>query len=136
MIGAWTLIGIVAASMSTSDSLLPAMSTVASHNLFANLPRFLQKHSGAGLDGEEQLTLTRFFGVPCTITAILIACYRADTTGYLLVVAFDIVLGGCVVPIFGACYCETPSPTAGLVAMVGGSVLRIILEFSLPKDGM
>ena len=110
---------------------------MASHNLFANLPRFLPKHFSEDLvTTQNKLTLTRFFGVPCTIAAILIACYKADTTGYLLVVAFDIVLAGCVVPIFGACYCKTPSPTAGLVAMVGGSVLRIILEFSLPKDGM
>ena len=131
------MIGIVAASMSTSDGAILAMSTVASHNLFGNLPRFLPKHFSEDLvTTQNKLTLTRFFGVPCTVAAILIACYKADTTGYLLVVAFDIVLAGCVVPIFGACYCESPSPTAGLVAMVGGSVLRIILEFSLPKDGM
>ncbi|CAH0371973.1 unnamed protein product [Pelagomonas calceolata] len=137
VIGAWTLIGIVAASMSTSDGAILAMSTVASHNLFANLPRFLPKHFDADLvTTKNKLTLTRFFGIPCTVAAILIACYKADTTGYLLVVAFDIVLAGCVVPIFGACYCKTPSPTAGLAAMVGGSLLRIILEFSLPKDGM
>jgi len=44
-------------------------------------------------------------------------------------------LAGCVAPIFFAIYVKDASPRAGLAAMLGGTILRVILEFSLPKDG-
>jgi len=50
-------------------------------------------------------------------------------------VAFDIVFATVVVPLFGCFYAETPSPRAALLAIVGGMVTRIVLEFALPKDG-
>jgi len=56
-------------------------------------------------------------------------------TGYLLVVAFDVVLATCVVPLFGAFYAKTPRPNAALFAMIAGAATRVALEFTLPKDG-
>ena len=140
-LGAWTLIGIVAASMSTSDGAILAMSTVASHNLFRKLPQFFPFCLPANLVNHDNLLfLTRIFGLPCTIIAMLIGSYAqsdhaAGATGYLLIVAFDIVLAGCVAPIFFAFYVTDPSPRAGLFAMIAGTFLRVVLEFTLPKDG-
>jgi hypothetical protein len=47
------------------------------------------------------------------------------------------VLAGCIVPLFAAFYWPfgKPSPSAALCAVVGGTLLRVILEVSLPKDG-
>jgi len=134
-IGGWAIVGIVAASMSTCDGAILAMSTVASHNLFRRLPDFFPSVFPKDLvTTKNMLLLTRLFGIPCTAISIIIASYSTSTS-YLLIVAFDIVLAGCVVPIFTAFYVKDPSPNAGLAAMVGGSTLRVILEFTLPKDG-
>ncbi|KAJ1446473.1 Sodium:solute symporter family-domain-containing protein, partial [Pelagophyceae sp. CCMP2097] len=133
-IGGWALIGIVAASMSTCSGAILAMSTVASHNLFRRMPEFLPFFPKGLVTHSNQLTITRLFGIPCTVTSILIA-YFYGSTSYLLIVAFDIVLAGCVVPIFTAFYVKDPSPNAGLASMILGSLLRVILEFTLPKDG-
>jgi hypothetical protein len=52
-----------------------------------------------------------------------------------LIVAFDIVLATCVVPLLGCFYTKNPSPRAALISILGGAFCRIILEFVLPKDG-
>ena len=38
-------------------------------------------------------------------------------------------------PLFACFYVKDPSPTAGLASIVGGTLMRLILEFALPKDG-
>ena len=64
-----------------------------------------------------------------------IAAAKSDTTGYLLVVAFDVALAGAVVPLFAAFYVKDPSPNAAFWSIFAGSLCRVILEFSLKKDG-
>ena len=61
--------------------------------------------------------------------------HPAGATGYLLIVAFDVVLAGCIVPLFACFYVKDPLPTPGLASIIGGTLMRLILEFSLPKDG-
>ena len=57
-------------------------------------------------------------------------------TGYLLIVAFDIVLAAVVAPLFGAYYAgSNPSPRAALLSVLTGAVTRVAMEFALPKDG-
>jgi hypothetical protein len=131
-IGGWTLITIIAASMSTSDGAILALSTVLSHNIFRKLP--------IGITESNLLRAAQMAALPITIGAcVLAAFYTSDNpsgaTGYLLIVAFDIVLAGCVVPLFAAFYVKEPSPLAALCAVLGGSLLRVVLEFALPKDG-
>ena len=57
-------------------------------------------------------------------------------TGYLLIVAFDIMFAGCVVPMFAAVYWKACKPTAAFASLISGSLVRLILEFSLPKDSL
>eukprot|EP00961_Rhodomonas_salina_P011025 147794-Rhodomonas_salina.1 len=138
-IGGWCLLGIVAASMSTSDGAILALGTVFANNIVRNIPKLTG--SKADWVNEKNLLLAaRLSTVPFGLIAMMIAAfYHSDhpqgATGYLLIVAFDIVLAGCVVPLFACFYVDKPSPNAGLLAIVGGSLLRVILEFSLPKDG-
>ena len=63
-------------------------------------------------------------------------CSCVVTIGYLLVVAFDVVLATAVVPLFGAFYTKKPSPLAALCAIIAGAVVRVTLEYTLPKDGL
>ena len=72
--------------------------------------------------------------VPLTLFSTIIADQVRDT-GYLLIVAFDVVLAAVVAPLFGAYYTKNPSPRAAFVSVCSGAIVRIVLEFTLPKDG-
>lgn len=132
-LGGWFLIGIVAASMSTADGAILAMGTVFSHNVIRNI-------GGTFVTKDNLLMVARISTIPFTLAAILIAAYyesshSAGATGYLLIVAFDVVLATVVAPLFGCFYVKDPSPCAAFFAIIFGALTRIIMEFALPKDG-
>jgi Na+/proline symporter len=131
-LGGWALIAIIAASMSTCDGAILAMGTVFSHNILRNFT--------SSINTKNLLTAARISSIPFTILAAVIASYYKSNhslgaTGYLLVVAFDVVLASVVVPLFGCFYTRKPSPLAALLAILAGALSRVILEFTLPKDG-
>ncbi|CAB9519598.1 affinity choline transporter 1 [Seminavis robusta] len=135
-LGGWCLFGIVAASMSTADGAILAMGTVFSHNLMRQLDGWYPNL----ITNDNLLNMARGATIPLTLCSTLIAAYfdsghPAGSTGYLLIVAFDIVLATVVVPLFGCYYTKTPRPNAALLACVSGILTRVILEFTLPKDG-
>jgi hypothetical protein len=135
-LGGWCLVGIINASMSTSTGAILAMGTVTAHNLARQLDAIWPGFVTA----RNLLLVTRFSTVPFTIAATLIAAfYRSSNpnsaTGYLLIVAFDIVLATVVVPLIACFYVKNPSPRAAVVSMTVGALARIIMEFTLPKDG-
>lgn len=80
------------------------------------------------------LTIARVVSVPMTVISALIASFY-PTTGYLLTVAFDVVLASVVVPLIGAFYTKNPRPLAALCAILTGSIVRVVMEFAIPKDG-
>jgi len=132
-LGGWALCGIVAASMSTCDGAILAMATVGAHNI--------GKKAGV-VSVSNLLNIARGLTIPFTVIACLIGSFFKSShslgaTGYLLVVAFDIALSSCVVPLFGAFgyLGADAAPDAAVAALFGGALTRIILEFSLPKDG-
>lgn len=129
-LGAWCLIGIIAASMSTADGAILAMGTVWAHNVTRQLDRFFPSL----VTPENLLFAARVSTVPLTLISTIIADQVRDT-GYLLVVAFDVVLASVVAPLFGAYYTKEPSPRAALVSIMMGTITRVALEFALPKDG-
>jgi Na+/proline symporter len=137
VIGAWCLIGIVAASMSTADGAILAMGTVASHNLM----RMLDVKWPGIVTAKNLLMVARLSTIPFTLASTMIGAYyrssdsAAGATGYLLIVAFDIVLATVVAPLFGCFYAKNPSPRAAFCSVVCGAIVRILLEFLLPKDG-
>lgn len=120
--------------MSTCDGAILAMGTVFSHNIMRNV---LPKDS---INSKNLLSVARLASIPFTVFAALIAAFYKSNhslgaTGYLLVVAFDIVLASCVVPLFGCFYTKKPSPLAAFLAILSGIIVRVVLEFALPKDG-
>jgi Na+/proline symporter len=135
-LGAWCLLGIVAASMSTADGAILAMGTVFTHNI-------LRQFSGmfpSLITSDNLLSMARLATIPFTLTSTLIAVYyrtshSAGATGYLLIVAFDVVLATVVPPLFGAFYAKNPSPRAAFCSILTGAILRTVLEYALPKDG-
>lgn len=77
--------------------------------------------------------VARLSTIPFALAATLIAS-EVRQTGYLLVVAFDIMFAAVVAPLFGCFYATNPSPRAALLAVCCGVITRIVLEFALPKD--
>lgn len=129
-LGCWVLIGICAASMSTSDGAILAISTVLSHNIARKaIP------GGERFTDKKLLNIVRLTIIPITLIACIVAS-AYNETGYLLIVAFDVVLAGCIAPLFAAIYFKkTVTPGGALAAVLFGSILRAVLEFALPKDG-
>ncbi|CAN0248888.1 unnamed protein product, partial [Hapterophycus canaliculatus] len=67
-LGCWVLIGICAASMSTSDGAILAISTVLSHNIARKaIP------GGGRFSDETLLKFVRFSIVPVTLIACIVA---------------------------------------------------------------
>ena len=139
-LGAWCLVGIVAASMSTCDGAILAMGTVFSHNVIRNVGSIFPSVGNNIINDDNLLTVARIASVPFTVISALVAAYyrsnhSAGATGYLLIVAFDVVFATAVVPLFGCFYTKKPSPLAALLSILAGALVRVILEFALPKDG-
>ena len=135
-LGGWCLLGIVTASMSTADGAILAMGTVFAHNIV----RQLDVWKPDLITAENLLWVTRVATIPLSVAATLIAAYYTSdnpqgATGYLLIVAFDVMLATAVVPLFGCFYVKNPSPTAALFSVLVGATVRTVLEFALPKDG-
>jgi hypothetical protein len=60
--------------------------------------------------------VARIFAIPMTGLACMTATL-AYNPGYLLVVAFDVVLAGCLVPLLAAVYWPSMTPNAGKQTM-------------------
>jgi hypothetical protein len=113
------------------------METVFAHNLMRQLDVFWPNKI---VTDKNLLLSARLATIPLTLAAALIAgYYRSDhpsgATGYLLIVAFDVVLATVTVPLFGCFYAKVPRPNAALLSILAGAIVRIVLEFTLPKDG-
>jgi Na+/proline symporter len=121
--------GIVAASMSTADGAILAMGTVFSHNILRQLDTVYPSL----ITVDNLLTAARLSTIPFTIIAAFLAAFYKET-GYLLIVAFDIVLASVIAPLFGCFYTKKPSPRAAFCSVLVGVIMRVTLEFSLPKD--
>jgi len=80
--------------------------------------------------------VTRASTLLWAIVAAGIASAVPGKTGYLLIVAFDIMFAGCVVPMFYAVYHKAPKPFAAFAGILAGSLVRFVMEFALPKDSL
>lgn len=129
-LGGWFLIGLIGAAMSTADGAILALGSVFSHNILRHIARlFRQPFSDTIL-----LQLARLSTLLYAIAGTFLAIYGPSTTN-LLVVAFDVVLATIIPALFGAIYASKPSPAAALLSFATGAVVRIVLQWTLPKDG-
>jgi len=130
-LGAWCIVGIVAAFMSTADGAILAMGTVWSHNITRQLG---DKYFPHLITPKTLLKAARWSTIPFALAAAIMAVQMQDTAN-LLIVAFDLMLASVVVPLVSCFYVHNPSPRAALLSVVSGILVRVVLEFSLPKDG-
>lgn len=125
-IGLLVMIGVVGASMSTCDGAILATSAVISRNI-------IQRWSGQEMNDERLLRLTRIVAVPMTIGGLAFALYRPEP-GLLLVLAFDILFAGCVVPLFAGVYWPRANAAGAVAAILCGTATRIAMNFLVPEE--
>jgi hypothetical protein len=131
ILGGWVLIGIVGASMTSSNGVLLAAGAVVSHNICRQVNHLIPNF----INDQNLLFACRMATLPCVIIAAWIATFKSEQTSSLLILAFDISLASIVVPLIGCFYAKNPSPRAAIVAIAAGVSTRILFELVFPKDG-
>ncbi len=115
--------GVLGASMSTANGAMLVISVVMARNVW-------QRWSGRMVTDSKMLTLSRALALPTAIAGGILAYLRPEP-GMLLVVAFDIVFAGCVVPLFLGVYWPRATQGGALASMITGTLTRAICYFAV-----
>lgn len=117
---------LIAACLSTADGVLMACSSVLIRNVLQkNFPALIPKH--------RLLHFSRMCLVPVTVLACVFAILRPNP-GDLLVLAFEVVLAGCFVPLVLGIYWPRATARAAFWAILLPSLLRVALYFVIPPS--
>ncbi len=126
IIGIMVFVGVLGASMSTANGAMLVISVVAARNLY-------QRWSQRRLDDEFMLFLSRALALPTAVAAAWIAYVRPEP-GILLVIAFDIVFAGCVIPLFLGVYWSKANSNGAIASILSGTLARAICHFVMPPQ--
>ncbi|MBL8021733.1 MAG: hypothetical protein JNM27_18820 [Leptospirales bacterium] len=113
------LVGLVGACISTADGVIMSTATVITRNI-------LQKNFPNLIPQQRLLFYSRWMCVPVTLLAIIFAHVKPDP-GDLLVLSFDMVFAGCLVPLVLGVYWKKGTANAALYAIIIPSLLRVVL---------
>jgi Na+/proline symporter len=130
-IGVLVFVGVLGASMSTANGAMLVISVVLAQNVIQFSGR---SESGRGetiAQDSKMLRLARSMALPTAVVAGLIAYVRPEP-GILLIVAFDIVFAGCVVPLFAGVYWPKANRAGAIASIVVGTSVRLIAHFVTP----
>jgi Na+/proline symporter len=122
--GVLVFIGVLGASMSTANGAILVISVVLARNV-------VQRWRTSVLDDRQLLNLSRAMALPTAFAAGLVAWLRPEP-GILLIIAFDIVFAGCVVPLFAGVYWKKANAAGAIAAIVVGTGARLIAHFVTP----
>ncbi len=125
LIGGLILLGVIAASMSTAAGVVLDLANVLTRNL-------IQGRSSHTWDDAELLRVSRLIALPTMAASAVFAYFRPDP-GVLLILAFDIVLASCFVPLVLGLFWRRSNTPAAVVAIVGGAAARLTLHFAVPE---
>ena len=123
-IGVLVFIGVLGASMSTANGAILVISVVLARNV-------VQRWRSTQLNDGQLLRLSRLMALPTAAAAGLVAFLRPEP-GILLIVAFDIVFAGCVVPLFAGVYWPKANSAGAVASIVAGTSARLIAHFVTP----
>jgi Na+/proline symporter len=123
-IGLLVFIGVIGASMSTANGAILVISIVLTQNV-------LQRWRTTPMDDRALLLSSRLMALPTAAIAAAIAWIRPEP-GILLVIAFDIVLAGCVVPLFAGVYWPKATAAGAVASIVVGTTARLIAYVLTP----
>jgi Na+/proline symporter len=125
-IGVLVFVGVLGASMSTANGAILVISVVLARNV-------IQRWRPTITEDSKMLQLSRAMAVPTAAAAALLAYLRPEP-GILLILAFDIVLAGCVIPLFAGVYWAKANKAGAIAAIVAGTAARLIAHFVTPPD--
>ena len=125
-IGVMVFVGVLGASMSTANGAILVISVVLARNI-------VQRHRTAPMSDGLLLRLSRLLALPTAAAAATVAWVRPEP-GILLIIAFDIVFAGCVVPLFAGVYWEKANSTGAIASVVVGTTARLIAHFVTPLE--
>ncbi|HZE77760.1 MAG TPA: sodium:solute symporter family protein [Nitrososphaeraceae archaeon] len=128
VIGILMLVSTVSCGMSTANGGTLAIASVLSRNILQrNILRKL-KRKGRGMTDRQLLIATRLLVIPMFFTAFALGAL-VPRPGIYLVLAFDIVLAGCFVPLVLGTYWKKSTAAGAVASIAVGSTLRLILYF-------
>lgn len=136
-LGLFIMIGVVGAGLSTANGGLLATCSIFSRNL---LQRNILKTKRQKMTDEERvkfdewlLKATRIASIPIMLLAVLAAWWRPEP-GILLILAFDVLLASCGVPLVLGIYWKKANTPGAIAAILVGSASRIIMHFITPES--
>ena len=125
VIAVLVFVGVLGASMSTANGAMLVIAVVMARNIW-------QRWSNREVADSTLLFLSRAFALPTAIAAATIAYYRPEP-GILLVVAFDIVFAGCVVPLFFGVYWKRATAAGAIASILVGTLARVVCYVVVPQ---
>jgi Na+/proline symporter len=150
--GLLVLGGIIGAGASTADGGILGVSSVLGRNILQrNILRPLRRKrlaqenaESVGRTAEEKetarrisdrrlLIVSRIMAIPVVAFAIYLAIVKPEP-GILLVLAFDVVFAGCLVPLTLGIYWKKANTPGALAAVIVGSVVRLYLFYNIPEE--
>ena len=123
-IGVLVFIGVLGASMSTANGAMLVISVVLARNV-------IQRWRPTITEDSKMLRLSRLMALPTAAAAAIVAYVRPEP-GILLIIAFDIVFAGCVVPLFAGVYWPKANSTGAVVSILVGTIARLIAHYITP----
>ncbi|PCJ56013.1 MAG: hypothetical protein COA79_20080 [Planctomycetota bacterium] len=120
-IGMMVMIGLIGACISTADGAIMACSVVISKNV-------IQQRFPNLIPQNRLLLFSRLTAIPITILSIVVAIYKPEP-GTLLVLAFDMVFAGCLIPLTLGIYWKKANARAAFWAMLIPSTVRLAFFF-------
>jgi len=135
VVGLGIMVGVVAAGLSTADGGMLAIAAVWGRNIIQrNILQIWRRHytheEREALD-RRLLWISRMMGIPVMILAVLLAWIKPEP-GIMLVLAFDVVFAGCLVPLVLGMFWKKANSWGALAAVIVGSILRLILYIKIP----
>lgn len=125
-LGVMVFLGVTGASMSTANGAMLVIAVVGARNIF-------QRWSNASVKDSTMLLLSRLLAIPTAAAAAWIAYLRPEP-GILLIVAFDIVFAGCVVPLFMGVYWSRATQAGAITGILTGTFARMVCFFVVPEE--
>ncbi|MEM2759278.1 MAG: sodium:solute symporter family protein [Nitrososphaerales archaeon] len=131
-IGVLMLVGVLGAGMSTANGGILAIGSVISRNLIqGNIIRKIMRKEG--MSDKRLLLATRLAIIPMMGAAFTLG-YLLPQPGIYLILAFDIVFAGCLVPLFGGLFWKKANAAGAIASIIVGSSLRLFFFFTIPAE--
>jgi SSS family solute:Na+ symporter len=125
VIGILMLVSTVSCGMSTANGGTLAIASVLSRNV---LQRNILRKLGRNLSDRQLLIATRVLIIPMFFTAFALGAL-VPRPGTYLILAFDIVLAGCFVPLVLGTYWKKATASGAVASIAIGSAVRLVLYF-------